>query len=72
MSGGSDGKESAHNAGDPGSIPGQGPKILHAALCSQKKISKNNAPQSLPDFRIPFVYSVNHSVVSDTLRPHGL
>ena len=57
----------ASTARGVGSIPVQGPKILHAAVCSQKEIYKNNVPQSLSDFRMPFVYSVNDSVVSDTL-----
>ena len=43
----------ASTARGVGSIPVQGPKILHAALCSQKEISKNNAPQSLQTSESP-------------------
>ena len=57
------------NAGDMGSTPGQGIRIMHATQHGQKKKEKVESCQRTGKSESE---SVSHSVVSNSLRPHGL
>ena len=83
--GGSGGKESTYNVGDPGSIPGSGSSLGEGNdsplqySCLEKSHGWRNLvdckeSDRLSDFTFTFIFIKNEgcSVVSDSLRPHGL